>query len=123
MQAVKSCNTTPEQIAQSLLHRLGYRFALHRADIPGKPDIVMPARCCIVFVHGCFWHMHTCQHARVAPKTNSAYWEKKRRGNAERDRFTLRRLRRDGWRVLTVWECQTKDAARLTSRIEKFLGK
>ena len=121
MQAVKGRDTTPERIVRSVLHRLGCRFALHRFDLPGKPDIVMPARRRIVFVHGCFWHGHGCAHGRRKPATNCAYWRAKIAGNRERDRRTSAAIRRDGWRVLIVWECQSHDRGRLTGRLRRFL--
>lgn len=121
MQAVKGRNTTPERVVRSMLHRLGCRFALHRADLPGKPDIVMPARGVVVLVHGCFWHEHGCAHGRRKPATNRAYWRAKMAGNRERDRRTLAAIRRDGWRILVVWECQTRDAGRLAGRLRRFL--
>lgn len=121
MQAVKGRDTTPERVVRSLLHRLGCRFTLHRADIPGKPDIVMPARKRVVFVHGCFWHGHTCAHGRRKPATNAAYWRAKIARNRERDQRAASALRRVGWRVLIVWECQTLNPARLADRLSLFL--
>ena len=93
----------------------------HRRDIAGTPDIVFPRLAKIINVHGCFWHLHTCSHGRRAPVKNAAYWNQRRRGNAKRDRFNLRKLRRDGREVLTIWECQTRDIAKLTVRIGSFL--
>lgn len=121
MQAVQGRNTTPERVTRSILHRLGCRFGLHRADLPGKPDIVMPARRCIVLVHGCFWHGHACARGRRKPVSNAAYWRAKIRRNRARDRRTLAALRRDGWRVLVVWECHTRDPARLRRRLAGFV--
>jgi DNA mismatch endonuclease (patch repair protein) len=121
MTAVKSRDTTPERLVRSVLHRLGCRFALHRADLPGKPDIVMPARRRIVMVHGCFWHGHTCVRGRRAPVTNARYWQMKIARNRARDSQALRALRREGWRVLVIWECQTHDRASLAERLADFL--
>lgn len=121
MRAVKSRNTTPERIVRSHLHRMGCRFALHRADLPGKPDIVMPARNRIVLVHGCFWHGHACRRGRRMPTTNAAYWDEKVKRNAERDRRNLRKLRRMGWRVIVVWECQTRKIDQLERRLQSFI--
>ena len=121
MAAVKSRKTTPERLVRSVLHRLGCRFALHRVDLAGKPDIVMPARRRIVLVHGCFWHGHACARGRRAPVTNARYWQMKIERNRARDTRTLRALRRAGWRVLVVWECQIHDRARLAERLAKFL--
>lgn len=122
MQAVKGQDTTPERIVRSALHLLGCRFALHSADLPGKPDIVMPARRGIVFVHGCFWHGHTCAHGRREPATNVAYWRTKLERNRERDRRAIAALRRAGWRVLVVWECQTRVSARRNAHLRRFLS-
>lgn len=122
MQAVKSSHTTPERLIRSIVHRLGYRFALHRADLPGKPDIVMPARRSIVLVHGCFWHGHQCSRGRREPVTNALYWRMKIERNRRRDRRALTALRRAGWRVLVVWECQIRDRDKLAVRIAGFLS-
>jgi len=108
MSLIRGKDTTPERIVRSVLHRLGFRFALHRADLPGKPDIVMPARRAVVFVHGCYWHMHACKRGRSAPVTNAAFWHTKRESNRKRDRKNASALRRAGWRVLVVWECELK---------------
>jgi DNA mismatch endonuclease (patch repair protein) len=122
MAAVKSRDTTPELIVRQLVHRTGHRFRLHRRDLPGTPDIVLPRLRKIINVHGCFWHMHMCRHGRVAPVSNAEYWDSKRQRNAERDRRTRRQLIRAGWGVLTIWECQTKDTNRLTARLDTFLS-
>jgi DNA mismatch endonuclease (patch repair protein) len=100
----------PERTVRSVLHRLGFRFALHRADLPGKPDIVMPARRAVVFVHGCYWHMHGCKRGRSTPVTNAAFWRTKRESNRMRDRRNVKALRRAGWWVVVVWECELKPA-------------
>ncbi|MFN0132157.1 MAG: very short patch repair endonuclease [Phycisphaerales bacterium] len=121
MAAVRGKNTTPERTVRSILHRLGCRFALHRANLHGKPDIVMPARGLIVLVHGCFWHMHSCKRGRSTPATNAAFWNAKRTKNRARDRRTVSALRRAGWRVLVVWECQTGNAEELTARLSKVV--
>ena len=122
MSAIRGKDTTPERIVRSVLHRLGFRFALHRADLPGKPDIVMPVRRAVVFVHGCYWHMHTCKRGRSTPATNSAFWRCKRLRNRARDKCTLAAIRRAGWWVLVVWECQTADRIRLAKRLSSFLA-
>lgn len=121
MAAVKSRDTKPEIVVRCLIHRLGYRFRLHRRNLPGTPDIVLPRLRRIINVHGCFWHLHDCRHGRIAPATNAAYWANKRLGNAARDQDVVAQLRRRGWRVLTVWECQTRNVHRLTSRLAQFL--
>lgn len=122
MQSVKGRDTTPERIVRSMLHRIGCRFALHRADLPGKPDIVMPARNAAVFVHGCFWHGHGCARGKRKPVTNAAYWRAKIQRNRNRDRRDCAALRRSGWRVRIVWECQAKDPIKLANRLSDFLA-
>ena len=122
MAAIRGKDTTPERVVRSMLHRLGCRFALHRADLPGKPDIVMSARGRIVLVHGCYWHLHSCKRGRSTPTTNAAFWRAKRTRNCERDRDTVATLRRSGWRVLVIWECQTRDPVRLANRLSSFLS-
>jgi DNA mismatch endonuclease, patch repair protein len=108
MSRVKSANTKPERIVRSLLHRMGYRFRLHRRDLPGCPDIVLPKYHTVVFVHGCFWHQHkSCRKATI-PDTKSDFWEEKLKKNVARDKKVLGELKNAGWRVLVVWECQVK---------------
>jgi DNA mismatch endonuclease (patch repair protein) len=121
MRAVKSRDTAPEMLVRRIAHKLGYRYALHSRDLPGNPDLVFVARRKAIFVHGCFWHNHTCARGARVPKTNREYWEAKRLRNEQRDRSNARKLRRDGWSVLTIWECRTKDVARLAKRIGAFL--
>jgi len=122
MRAVKSRDTRPEKIVCSLAHRMGYRFRLHRADLPGKPDLTFPSRRAVIFVHGCFWHGHDCRRGARLPKTNADYWTAKIARNADRDRQHLRALKRDGWRALVLWECQLRDEARLRTKLRRFLG-
>jgi DNA mismatch endonuclease (patch repair protein) len=100
---------------------MGLRYALHSKGLPGKPDLVLVSRRKIIFVHGCFWHMHKCRHGRISPVTNSDYWSSKRERNAERDGEHIESLRRDGWKVLVIWECWTKDTESLRKRLEAFL--
>lgn len=120
MAAVRSRDSKPELLVRSIIHRLGYRFRLHRPDLPGKPDIVLPRLRALVFVHGCFWHMHHCPRGLSMPSTNSQFWKSKRESTAARDQRQLRDLRKS-WRVLVVWECETKNHSRLERRICKFL--
>lgn len=120
MRAVKSVNTGPEMTVRRQLHALGYRYRLHRKDLPGKPDLVFPGRRKAIFVHGCFWHVHGCRRSRL-PKTRQDYWIPKLARNRERDtenRFALEEL---GWTVLTVWECELKEMETLTARLRLFL--
>jgi len=122
MRQVKSKDTSPERLVRSLLHGMGYRFRLHRRDLPGSPDIVFPGRKKVIFVHGCFWHGHSCPRGSRLPKTNTEYWRRKIARNKERDRVRIEELRNLGWRVLVVWECETKDVDALRTRLEGFLG-
>jgi DNA mismatch endonuclease (patch repair protein) len=120
MRAVRSKNTAPELLVRSMLHRLGYRFRLHRRDLPGTPDIVFPARKSVLFVHGCFWHGHECPRGSL-PSSHADFWKTKIVKNRERDSRALEQLRKDGWKILTVWECETKYNNRLTKRLSRFL--
>lgn len=121
MQAVKGKDTTPEMSVRKLAHAMGYRYALHAKSLPGKPDLVFVSRKKIIFVHGCFWHKHNCRHGRISPVNNSDYWSGKRKRNAERDKEHIQALRREGWKVLVIWECWTRDADSLSKRLEAFL--
>ena len=109
-------------MVRRLLCVMGLRYRLHRNDLPGKPDIVMPGRKVAIFVHGCFFHMHKCRYGKVVPATNADFWSTKRAGNAQRDRRNARKLRKLGWRVFTVWECETRHLEKLTAKLsESFL--
>ncbi|MGD9688434.1 MAG: very short patch repair endonuclease [Phycisphaerales bacterium] len=121
MAAIRGKNTKPELIVRSIAYRLGYRFRLHAADLPGKPDLVFRSRRAVVFVHGCYWHMHVCKRGRSTPTTNAAFWRAKRNKNRERDRRTLASLRRAKWRVLVIWECRVRDPIKLAERLSVFL--
>ncbi len=120
MRAVKGKNTRPEQAVRSLLHALGYRFRLHRRDLPGSPDIVLPGRKAVILVHGCFWHGHGCKRGSRTPKANADYWNMKLAGNVARDARTRAELEALGWRVLVVWECEIK-AEGLADKLRAFL--
>lgn len=122
MRAIKGRDTGPELIVRRLLYAMGYRFRLHRRELPGLPDVVVARLRVAVFVHGCFWHRHACRRGRSEPGTRRAFWRAKFAGNVERDKRAVRALRREGWRVLVVWECQTKDVDRLRTRLAAFLG-
>lgn len=122
MRAVKSKNTAPEMAVRRLLHFLGYRYRLHRTDLPGRPDIVFPGRKKVIFVHGCFWHAHSCARGARLPATNAAYWSGKIARNCERDRETATQLAEMGWAVSTLWECEIKDRPRLEGLLRDFLG-
>lgn len=122
MAAVRAKNTGPEMIVRRLAHSCGYRFRLHRKDLPGSPDLVFRRLRAIVFVHGCFWHQHDgCRRAR-RPAANSDYWELKLERNMERDAAALAQLDAAGWRVLTLWECELSDSAAVRGKLISFLG-
>ena len=106
MAAIRGTNTKPELAVRGFLHAKGFRFRLHRNDLPGKPDIVLPKFRTVIFVHGCFWHLHGCKNT-VAPKTRSEWWAAKLEGNRARDERNRLRLEKLGWRVIIVWECET----------------
>lgn len=115
MSSVHSENTVPEIRVRKLLHNMGYRFRLHRSDLPGKPDVVLPKYKTVIFVNGCFWHScPVCRHAKIRPKANSDYWNKKLDRNMQRDQENYRLLEELGWRVLVVWECEAKKKNLLT---------
>lgn len=121
MAAVRSKNTTPEIRVRRMLHSLGYRFRIHCATLPGKPDLAFASRKKAVFVHGCFWHRHrNCKHA-TTPQIHSEYWLKKFTANTSRDRAALRSLRRLGWQATIVWECQLKQPGKVAQRLVRFL--
>lgn len=111
MAGIRGKNTRPEHLVRSCLTARGYRYRLHRKDLPGTPDVVMPGRRVAIFVHGCFWHQHAgCRYARL-PATNTAFWKAKLDRNVARDHAAAGQLREMGWRVLTVWECATRRRA------------
>jgi DNA mismatch endonuclease, patch repair protein len=122
MRAVKGKDTSPEMLVRRVLRSLGFRFALHSAALPGKPDVVLKARKTAIFVNGCFWHGHDCARGARVPKTNRAYWTAKIGRNVARDRASLRALRKLGWRPVVVWECTLKDEARLRRRLQRLLA-
>lgn len=122
MRRVKGKNTTPELIVRRALHRLGARFRLHRRDLPGQPDIVLPGRRLAIFVHGCFWHGHDCPRGARVPKQNRDYWLGKVGRNRERDTVNRAALEAADWRVETIWECELKDTVALAQRLERVLG-
>lgn len=114
MSRIKGRDTKPEMIVRSLLHRMGYRFRLHRKDLPGKPDIVLPKHKTVIFVHGCFWHRHQGCRFAYTPKSRVDFWNKKFDDNVKRDRRNQKELSSLGWKVITVWECQTTDIDELS---------
>jgi len=123
MSAIKSKNTKPEIFVRKLLHSKGYRFRLHKKDLPGSPDIVLPKYKTVIFVHGCFWHRHqNCKYASN-PKTRREFWEKKFKENIERDKKTQKKLKNLGWKTNIVWECEVKNREILILKLEEILRK
>ena len=121
MSSVGTRDTGPELALRKALHRLGYRYRTNYAKLPGKPDIVFPRRKKAVFVHGCFWHGHRCRWGRL-PKSRPEYWGPKIAANQLRDRRVVRKIRRGGWDVLVVWQCELSEFERLLTRVKAFLG-
>lgn len=122
MSRVKGKDTKPERLVRSLLHRLGYRFRLHRKNLPGHPDIVLPRHKKVVFVHGCFWHQHPGCARSKRPATRVSFWNAKLDRNLERDQETQAALRQLGWAVLVVWECDLKDSGNLVKILSDFMA-
>ena len=122
MRRVRSKDTAPELAVRRIVSALGYRYKLHRQDLPGNPDIVFPSRKRIIFVNGCFWHGHHCRRGARIPKENRDYWQAKIARNVERDKNNRRELRRNGWRVQTIWECEVSNLSRLEKKIDSFLS-
>jgi DNA mismatch endonuclease (patch repair protein) len=122
MARVKGRDTKPEKIVRSLLHALGYRFRLHRKDLPGKPDIVLPKHGKVVYVHGCFWHGHTACPRAARPTSNVEFWNTKLDGNIARDIAAQKALRKLGWRYLVVWQCEIRDVNGLKRKLVNFLS-
>ncbi len=121
MRAIRAKDTTPELLTRKALFAMGCRFRLHQRDLPGRPDIVLPRFRSVIFVHGCFWHRHRCRNGRATPKSNAEFWRKKFEQNVDRDRRQKQLLRRLGWRVLVVWECQTRDMCCVQKLVRRFL--
>jgi len=123
MSAIRSKNTNPETVVRSLLFALGYRYRLHRKDLPGKPDIVLKKHNTVIFVHGCFWHHHrNCKRANW-PKSNQEYWIPKIQRNVKRDRSHNSKLKKQGWKVLVIWECQIKNIDKLSLKIQEHFSR
>ncbi len=121
MRRVKGRDTGPEMVVRRALRALGVGYRLGGASLPGRPDVVMKGRRAVIFVHGCFWHGHDCARGARQPKANADYWLAKIGRNRERDRTSEEALAAEGWRVLTLWECELKDAEALTARLRSFL--
>lgn len=123
MAAIKSKDTQPEMAVRRLVHALGYRFRLHASSLPGKPDLIFRQRRKLIFVHGCFWHLHPkadCLDSRL-PKSNTSYWTPKLRINVARDERNMQALKQEGWECFVIWECETKDTSLLSGRLLRFL--
>lgn len=123
MSRIRGRDTGPERAVRSMLHRLGFRFRLGRSDLVGRPDIVLPRYRTVIFVHGCFWHRHKGCRFAYTPKTRQHFWLRKFESNVTRDRLVGARLRRSGWKVITVWECSLRRPAALSRRLETDLRK
>jgi len=122
MKMVPTRNTTPELAVRRILSKLGYRYRLHRRDLPGTPDLVLASRRKVIFVNGCFWHSHpNCSKGRP-PKSRSDYWVPKLKANQDRDTRNILTLQSFGWEVLVVWQCETKDAVSLGTKLETFVA-
>lgn len=121
MKSVGTRDTGPELLVRRLLHRGGYRYRLHRKDLPGRPDIVFPGRRKAIFIHGCFWHGHECNKGKL-PKSRTEYWTTKIKANQDRDARVISRLEDDGWQTLTVWQCELKHLDATEGILREFLG-
>ena len=121
MSRIRAKGTKPELMVRRVLHKLGYRFRLHRSDLRGAPDIVLPRLRTAIFVHGCFWHQHPDCRWATKPASNTEYWRSKLQGNVQRSRDAVEDLMRAGWKVVIVWECQTRDYGELRARMSELL--
>ena len=122
MSAIKSKNTKPEIAVRKLLHSMGYRFRLHRKDLPGSPDIVLPKYKTVIFVHGCFWHRHeNCKYASI-PKTRKEFWESKFKANVKRDKEIQEKIKNIGWKYVVIWECEARNIESIEEKIKRFLN-
>jgi DNA mismatch endonuclease (patch repair protein) len=122
MSHIRGKDTGPELTVRRTAYALGFRYRLHVSVLPGKPDLVFRKLRKVIFVHGCFWHMHSCKFGRVTPATNKDFWKKKREGNRVRDARNKRSLQKSGWKVLYVWECQTRNESMLRAKLQAFLN-
>ena len=122
MSAIKSKNTKPEITLRKLLHSMGYRFRLHRKDLPGSPDIVLPKYKTVIFVHGCFWHRHeNCKYASI-PKTRKEFWESKFKANVKRDKEIQEKIKNIGWQSVVIWECEIKNKIFLERKLRNLFN-
>lgn len=121
MSRVRSENTRPELLVRSMVHAMGYRFRLHRKDLPGKPDLTLTRHGKVIFVHGCFWHGHVGCPRAARPTSNQIFWDRKLTANAERDSRNMAKLEELGWKTLIVWECETRRPEQLKEKLRRFL--
>ena len=121
MGRIRCTDTQPELKVRRLVHAMGYRYRLHRRDLPGTPDLTFTGRRKIIFVHGCFWHQHGCRRG-MRPSSNRDFWNRKLDRNIHRDQETVAALKRNGWSILVVWECETNDLTKLANRLKNFLS-
>ena len=122
MSRIKGRDTVPEIAVRRIAHRLGFRFRLYRKDLPGRPDLVFPRYRAVIFVHGCFWHRHPGCRFAYSPKTRVQFWDEKFRKNVDRDRRNVQALHKLGWRVLVIWECETRSDAGIRQHLRRFLA-
>ncbi|MTW16622.1 DNA mismatch endonuclease Vsr [Rhodoplanes serenus] len=122
MSRIRGRDTKPEMVVRRLAHRMGYRFRLHRRDLPGRPDLVFPGRRKVIFVHGCYWHRHPGCRFAYSPKSNVDFWSEKFASNVTRDAAVIAQLQTDGWHSLVIWECESTDAEKLAARLLTHLG-
>jgi len=122
MAQIRAKDTKPEMIVRKLANALGFRYRLHVRKLPGCPDIVFSSRQKVIFVHGCFWHMHKCKYGKVTPKTNAIFWRAKRLGNVGRDKKNQIALKKAGWKSLVVWECELRKSEKVVAKLRKFLA-
>jgi len=121
MSRIYSKNTMPEKKARSILHKIGYRFSLHRKDLPGKPDIALPKYHTVIFIHGCFWHRHKGCRDTTTPKSNTTFWKKKFSYNVGRDIRHRKNLKKLGWKIIIIWECELSNEEKLKNKIKRLL--
>ncbi len=121
MSRIRGIHTVPEMRVRKLLHGMGLRYRLHGKRLPGKPDLVFAGARAVLFVHGCFWHMHRCKYGKPVPATNTDFWAQKRRSNVERDTRNRAALKADGWRVFEIWECQTRSEEKLAASVRPLI--
>jgi DNA mismatch endonuclease (patch repair protein) len=122
MSRIRGAHTAPEMRVRHVLHEMGFRYRLHGKGLPGKPDLVFSGARTVLFVHGCFWHMHRCKYGKPVPATNRTFWAEKRRGNVDRDKRNRSALKADGWRVFEVWECQVRSEDTLIAKLQPLIA-